>query len=946
MKQRDLKYSCLIAVLYFGMNVNAQTTPKDTLKEQKIEEVVLIGYGSQKKENVTGSIATISAKDISDRPNSNPISSIQGKVSGVQILNSGAPGASPRVDIRGIGSITGKTVFIVDGMITDDISFLNPQDIESMSILKDPSSLAIFGAKASNGAVIIKTKTGKGKKPTFNFNSYLGVKKVTNVPKMVNGDQYVELYNEKYMNDIRVGGQTFDPTKIISRSQFPADTNWFDEVLSQGIISSSDISASGNLGKLNYFLSLGYLKDEGTLEAGRGINSGNDFGRLNTRINLSYKITDNLTIGDNFTWADIHNNNANNPLLTAYNAPPVFYSIDPTTNNYDYITLVSVTNPRAMLDLFRSKTRQQRMLNNIWAEYKFLKDFTLRVSYTSDNTNTSKYEFTPTATYIPLPNRSLLVTRDSRNRDYVWDNTLSWKKKLGLHNIELLAGFSRTQNYYRENYLEARDILFNGKDSSLDISTGNEIYGTTISPPDDPRAVTPYKKRIESTFGRLNYDYAGKYLLNASVRRDGATGFSSDDRYKVFPAVSIGWVISKEGFMSNQNVFNLLKLRASWGKLGNPEVSRDYDNLTSILTGGAYFGGVGNPAQTITRIVDPTITWETTTGRDLGLEMALLNNKLKIEATYFDKDSKDVVYGINQPATSGASNANNFVTNAYSFNNKGFEGSVSYDAKVNDHIKFSVFGNITTLDNKITSVYADSYNQPGVSLFGNPIIRLEKGQAVGSYYGYNVIGVFQNDAQVAAAPTYSSVKKTVGGFMFEDRDGNGVIDANDKTFLGSPIPKFTYGFGFNVTIYDFDLAMDFQGVSGNKIYNYNREQRFGNESWDLDFYNNRWHGEGTSNTYAMTTNDQGVIVPSSFYVENGSFFRIRNIQIGYNLPKDVLGTAIQKLRFYASAQNPWTSFKYHGFSPEILNTDRVQMGIDNNIYPISAIYTVGVNVTF
>lgn len=945
MKQRDLKYSCLIAVLYFGMNANAQTTPKDTaVKEQKIEEVVLIGYGSQKKENVTGSIGLITAKDLADKPNANPISSIQGKVSGVQILNSGAPGASPRIDIRGISSITGKTVFIVDGMITDDISFLNPQDIESMSILKDPSSLAIFGAKASNGAVIIKTKTGKGKKPTFNFNSYLGVKKVTNVPKMVNGDQYVELYNEKYLNDVRVGGQTVDPTKFISRSQFRGDTNWFDEVLTSGIISSSDISASGNLNKLNYFLSLGYLKDEGTLEAGRGVNSGNDFGRFNTRINLSYKITDNLTIGDNFTWADIHNNNANNPLLTAYNAPPVFYPINPLTNNYDYITLVTVTNPRAMLDLFRSKTKQQRMLNNIWAEYKFLKDFTLRVSYTSDNTNTSKYEFTPTATYIPQPNRSLLITRDSRNRDYVWDNTLSWKKRLGQHNIELLAGFSRTQNYYRENYLEARDIVFNGDDSSLSISSGNEIYGTTSE--EAPRSVTPYKKRIESTFGRLNYDYAGKYLLNASVRRDGATGFSSDDRYKVFPAVSVGWVISKEGFMSNQNVFNLLKLRASWGKLGNPDVPREYDNLTTILPSGAYFGGIGNPAQTITKIIDPTITWETTTGRDLGLEMALLNNKLKIEATYFDKDSKNVVYGINQPTTSGASNANNFVTNAYSFNNKGFEGSVSYDARINDHIKFSVFGNITTLNNKITSVYADSYNQPGVSLFGNPIIRLEKGQAVGSYYGYNVVGVFQNQAQVDAAPTYSSVKKVVGGFIFEDRDGNGVIDANDKTFLGSPIPKFTYGFGFNVNIYDFDLAMDFQGVSGNKIYNYNREQRFGNESWDLDFYNNRWHGEGTSNSYPMTTNDQGIIVPSSFYVENGSFFRIRNIQIGYNLPKDVLGKAIQKLRFYASAQNPWTSFKYHGFSPEILNTDRVQMGIDNNIYPISAIYTVGVNVTF
>ncbi|MDQ8750889.1 hypothetical protein ATE49_13570 [Elizabethkingia miricola] len=940
MNKKVLQVSCLVAAFYFGADVHAQTKKNDTVtKEKAIEEVVMIGYGSQKKENVTGSIGVISAKDLADKPNPNPISSIQGKVAGVQIQNSGAPGGSPRVDIRGISSLSGKTVFIVDGMITDDISFLNPQDVESMSILKDPSSLAIFGARASNGAVIIKTKSGKNK-TVFNFSSYIGVKTVTNIPKMANSDQYVELYNEKLRNE----GVT-DPTKFISRANYPANTDWFNEVLKTGFITSNDFSASGTLAKkLNYFASIGYLDDGGTLAAGRGVNSGNNFQRLNTRANLTYKINNNISVGNNFTWSHINTNIASNPLLAAYGAPPVYYPVNPATGNYDPFSLISLANPRATLDLLRSKEKQDRILNNIWAEVKFLKDFSFKVSYTIDHTNSYKYEYNAINNYNPnqTPTRSNLITRDTRTEGYVWDNILSWKKNFNQHHLEVLGGFSRTQNYYHGVYSKVFDIPYTGHDRDLVLSNGVDLVTFTSNKDVD---MVPYKNRIESLFGRLNYDYAGKYLVNASVRRDGATGFSSNNRFKTFPAVSVGWVISKEGFMSNQNLFNLLKLRASWGKLGNPDITRGYDKLTTIINSGAYFGGIGNPAETVTKIVNTDIDWETTTGRDIGVEMALLNNKLKIEATYFDKDSKNVVYGINQPSISGASNWAEFITNAYSFNNRGFEASVNYDTKISENIRLGVYANITTIKNKITSVYLDSYNEPGAHLFGSTIIRLQTGQPVGSYYGYQVAGVFQNQSDINAAPQQTNA--AVGGFKFADLDGNGVIDARDKTFLGSPIPKYTYGFGFNLSVYDFDFAMDFQGVQGNKIYNYNREQRYGNENWDLDFYKNRWQGAGTSNSYPMTTNNQAIILPSSFFVEDGSFFRIRNIQLGYTLPKEFTKQlAVQKLRLYFSAQNPWTSFKYNGFSPEIMNSDRVQMGIDNNIYPISAIYTFGMNLTF
>ena len=427
------------------------------------------------------------------------------------------------------------------------------------------------------------------------------------------------------------------------------------------------------------------------------------------------------------------------------------------------------------------------------------------------------------------------------------------------------------------------------------------------------------------------------------MRRD-ATSQVSTDRTKVFPAVSVGWVVSKEGFMSEQNVFNLLKFRASYGELGNPTVQRKFNQVVTVIGGGAYYGNNGYPASTIDLVVDPSIGWETTVGSDFGVEMALLNNKLKIEGTYYNKESKDIVYGVSQGTISGASNPNNFVTNAYSFKNKGFEVAANYNANLSESVKLGVYGNFTSLKNEITDVYGGSFLETGASLFGNSIVRLQAGQAVGSYYGYQVDGVFQTDAEAAAS---GQTGAKAGWFKFADMDGNGVVDTRDKTFLGSPIPKGTYGFGVNLNVHSIDFGIDFQGVFGNKIYNYNREQRYGNESWDLDMYNNRWTGAGSSNTNSMITSNQSIILPNSFYVEDGSYFRIRNIQVGYNFSKAIADSlSVKKLRIYLSAQNPWTSFKYNGFSPEILNSDRVQMGIDQNIYPISAIYTMGMNLTF
>lgn len=915
---------------------NFMTIQLKKAKVTQLGEVVAIGYGTQKKIDVTGSVGFVKGDDLVNKPNGNAVSSIQGKVSGVQVNNSSAPGTAPKVLIRGVSSINGNVKYIVDGVFMDDISTINPSDIESMSVLKDASSLAIYGMQAANGAILVTTKRGKGKKPTFNFNSYAGIKKAVNIPKMVNGNQYIELYNEKLTNMGATSG-------FITKAQYPESTDWFDNVLKDGFINSNDVSVTGTSDKLTYFLSMGYLIDNGILNAGKNINSGNDYKRFSSRVNVSYELNDHLKVGTNFAWINGKTNNVKNPFSAAWQSPPIYLPFDSNIDNYGYSPTVNVNNPRAVLDLFRGKSTSDQYLLNLWGEYKFWDNFTFRISYSKDRTAYDDFAYTPKITYTPTVALSSLGKTYSKTDNYVLDNTLRWEKRLGDHDITAMVGFSQRQDLYTYQTGTVNNIDYRGKDSELYLQNGDK---TTLVIADGGNKI-----RQQGYFARINYAYAGKYLLNASIRRDGTSNFSEDSRFDWFPSVGLGWVVSKENFLKNSKNLNLLKLKGSWGRLGNSQVENMvYKN--SITQEGVYFGGIGYPAHTITEMVDPSIKWEIVEELDLGFELAMFQNKFSLEATYFDKKTKDVVALVGIPTTAGDEDSN-FYTNAYDFQNKGVETSFQWKDKINDKVGYSIYGNITFLDNSITNVFGGTYLETSPGLFGNPIIRLQKGVQVGSYYGFVVDGIFQDAAEVAAAPQQSGA--VAGGFKFKDINGDGVIDAQDKTFLGSPIPNYTYGFGFNLDFYGFDLGVDFQGVQGNQIYNYNRNNRFGNESWDLDFYNHRWHGAGTSNSYPLTTNDQEVIKPSSFYVEDGSYFRIRNIQIGYTINSELLSAAkIEKLRLYANVQNPWTTFKYKGFSPELNNSSadltdaehKLQAGIDNNIYPLTAIYTFGVSLTF
>lgn len=933
------------------ISINGQTTINVSLQEdtQTLDEVVVIGYGTQQKEDITGSIEVVTGDEVARQPNANPLSSVQGRVAGVNITNSGRPGAAPSVQIRGVGSVTnGDILYVVDGVLTNNIEYLNPADIESMSILKDASSSAIYGIRAANGVIVIKTKKGTvgEARTSVTYDGFIGFQRATNVPDLVNTEQYIQLFNEK---------QAFEGSDVrLDPNDFDGDTDWFDEILrSAPVTTSHNISVNGSSEKTRYYIGMGYFEQEGLLDAGQGINSGDDFRRITGRIGLDIDLSDYVTVGGSIAYTDTRNNLINEPFRQAYIAPPFFNPINPDGTYGTPIEVGNLANPRATLDFFRGKAQGNRVLSNVYTEIKPIEDLQIRVSFSGDFSSSRNFRYTPEffvsdAQQSPV---SVLERNHFENDNWLWENTVTWNKTIDKHNVTLLGGFSQEERISFRMQAFADEVDFNGDDAVLFLDLGNA----------DTEEVNDQgsKIRFQSLFGRLQYKYDNKYLLNATIRRDGSSSFPADNNTEIFPSVGVGWVISNESFMENLG-FNNLKLKANWGQLGNANVPRGFDVTASTPTV-TFFGGEAAPSRSISEFSDPSIFWEIVEEYGIGVEFATFNNKLSGEINYFNRETNDAVFRISQLASSGATNSE-LLTNAGSFENSGVEVSLNWADTVSDDFNYSIYGNITTINNEITEILGASFLNTGDALFGNPIIRLEEGEEVGAYYGFVTDGVIQTEAEA------TELGSRVGAFRFRDLNDDGLIGEDDKTFLGSPIPDFTYGFGFALNYKNFDFNMDFQGVAGNEIYNFNRNARFGNESWDLDFFENRWTTGSNVNNYPAPNSDQNSSRPSDFYVEKGDYFRIRTIQLGYTLPDGLFGDKPlwESFRIYFNAQNPLTIFSYNGFSPEIngtatninrANTDIdaeirnpertvVNRGIDNNVYPISATYNLGVNIKF
>lgn len=909
-----------------------------------IDQIVIVGYGTQRKIDVTGSVGQVKGEEIAKQPDANPLSALQGKVAGVQITNNGAPGAPPSITIRGVGTVYGNPnpLFVVDGIWYDDISFLNSNDIETISVLKDASSESIYGIRAANGVVLITTKKGRrGEgKPIISYNGYVGNQMMVNPVKMATGPEFETMVNELYV----INGKA----PIYSNPVAAGTTDWYHQVLRNALITSHQVSVTGGSERSTYNFSVGYIKQDGLVET-------NAFDRFNVHFQNDYQLAKFLKVGYVVNGALINSNDINgsifHQLYSAAPNVPVYYADGSYGDPNDFkVGSSNQFNPQATIDFFNQQTKTYKGNGNAYADLKFAKYFTFHSSIGGDyeEGQTNNYLGVHNAVTVPIAQRnamSNLTVSRSEIRNWILENTLTFDRKLGDHSIKVLVG---------QGAQEYRFYGWSGSIQNVPPGSGNQYFSlgtaSTATVSDNGSLA-----RVASYFGRVNYAFQDRYLLTASIRADGSSKFTESNRWGYFPSIGVGWVISNESFMKSQNLFDNLKLRGSWGKIGNMSVPANLSVQTVTQTPQfVYVGGNGSTATgaSITTVVPPATYWEQGVGTDVGLEASLLHSKLYIEADWYNKKTENAIFAIPILGSLGTTSGT-IIGNQATFQNQGWEFLATWRDNFNKDWSYSISANAAINNNKVLDVSTGSnpiYGSAGVT-GGAFNTRTILGQPIGEFYGYQVVGIFQSAADVANYKSKSGAAiqpaAQPGDFKYADINGDGVIDGKDRVVLGNPNPKYVYGINTNLTYKAFDLTLDFQGVAGVQVYNANLGYRFGTENFTQDFYNNRWHGQGTSNFYPSANIGGGSnYLPNSFYVEDGSYFRIRNIQLGYTLPERYFRNAgISRFRVYVNAQNAFNFFRYNGFNPEIGGGPTTR-GIDVNVYPLYATYNFGVNLSF
>lgn len=916
--------------------VNNQTSVNIALQSdvQNLEQVVVVGYGTQRKIDVTGSVSTVKGEDITKQASVNPVSSLQGRVAGVNITNNGAPGSSPQITIRGTGTIYGNTgvLYVVDGVWYDDINFLNPADIANISILKDASSQSIYGIRAANGVVLVTTNRGKRGDATVNYNGYVGIQSVTNAVDMTNATEYATAVNELY-------GLLNQPA-LFANTNLGEGTNWRDVILRDAMVTNHQISVNGGGEKSTYNLSLGYLNQDGNVE-------NNNYKRYTARLSSDFQIFEPLKVGYNVTGSSSASKDAPGSIFRGlYAASPVVpvFNADGSYGDPNSFNLGngSNMNPQATLDFYNQRTAKYKVTGNVFAELKFLKDFTFKTSFGGDFGQDEVRSYTPEyfATTAQNATTSVLGVNRVETRNWIIENTLSYDKQIEDHKFTVLLG--QTAQRFKSYSLNAsaQNVPFNS-DADLYLSLG-DAASRVINDSGSLNTAASY-------FGRVNYSFANKYLLNASLRADGASQFfGGDDVWGYFPSIGAGWVITNEEFMKDQKIFTNLKLRGSWGKVGNAGVP--INPTTQLVSQGAgliaFFGGLPYTGAGITTLVPPAIFWERSAGTDIGLEIGFMKNRLNVELDYYNKTTEQAIFDIPIFGSLGTSNSR-LIGNQADFRNRGFEFSATWSDKTAGDLTYSISANLGINNNKVLNVTTG--NNPiyagGTGLVSGALAtRTVAGRPIGEFFGYQVAGIFQSNEEASASPQAGT---TAGDFKYVDQNGDGLIDGRDRIALGNPNPKYSYGVNTNFAYRNFDLTIDVQGVAGVDIYNANLGYRFGNENFTKEFFDNRWTGPGSTNTYPSAKIGGATnYLPNDFYVESGAYVRLRNVQLGYSLPTELVNKwKMRKFRVFANAQNALNFFGYRGFSPEVGGSP-TNAGIDANVYPLFATYNVGVNVTF
>jgi len=908
-----------------------------TQTAQKLDEVVVVGYGTQRKRDLTGSITSVKGEELANMPNTNPVSSLQGKVAGLTVANSGAAGASPVVRIRGTNSTNSASpVYVVDGILHDNIDFLNPADIESIDVLRDPSSIAIYGLRGANGVIAVTSKKAARGQTRINLQSNIGIQTVTDKIAVTDAAGFKQLYDAQLAN---INAAPFDYTN------YTANTNWQDQIFRDALINTNNLSVSNSSEKTSTLLNIGYTTQDGVLR-------NDKYQRYLVRLNEEIRITKDIKIGGDisgFHWiANPPSASLNNALWAAPIVPiqqdaNTYYSM-PSFQRAQVGNAVATINRNDRTSI----NKGFRVIGSLFAEIKFLNNFTWKsIIYTDLEFNNRRaytalpYSFinlgegaAPTNTTFDNTIRTGVTQEQSESRRFQQDHTLNFVKNLGDgHSLNVLAGFTTI-------YSQGSSINGNRRDTTVNVPNDPDFWYLSTINNNNPGLYGGggSENSIVGGFGRLSYSYKGKYLVNATLRRDGSSKFAPENRWGTFGSVGVGWVVSDENFFADIKGVDFLKLRGAWGQTGN--ANGFADNLYKPGISNASTAIFGNNVYTAIQaayIPDPNLHWEVVTGIDVGIDLRAMRNRLNAEITYYNRTTKDILTALTLP-----NETRSFFTNLGEITNSGIELGLGWNDKIGRDWSYNIAANFSYNKNVVNSI-GDNTN---FQLIGNSGANLTTtGNSIGYFFGYRQVGVYQSTADLNKTPGFTN--SLPGDIAYDDVNGDGMISAADRTFLGTPFPPYNFGGSISLNYKGLDFMIELQGVAGNKIYTQRRTANFAT----LNYEANRlkaWTAPGTSNVEPILDNTRGNnFLFSSYYLEPGDYLRLRTLQLGYTVKSEAFGRiGIKTARFFVSGQNMKNWSQVTGYSPEAQIGSILGGGADNGVYPVPAVYTFGMNLTF
>ncbi|RRB13996.1 SusC/RagA family TonB-linked outer membrane protein [Larkinella knui] len=977
-----------------------------------LSEVIVTGYGTQSKKDITGAVATVDAKQLLSVPATNVGQALQGRVAGVQVGNENSPGGGVMVRIRGFGTINDNSpLYVIDGTPTKgNLNTLNLNDIETIQVLKDASAASIYGSRAGNGVVIITTKKGKIGKPKFTYDVYYGTQRPGKFLDLLNTDQYAQLVWESRKNSGAVGANGNPthsqfgngPTPVIPDYVFPSaasasdprvaqdangnyinysnnidspdfnktkwlitkanktGTNWLDEIFNPAPIQNHQLGVSGGTESGRYAMSLNYFNQEGIMKY-------TGYKRYSLRANTEFNVTKKVRVGQNFQVAygerlgqPNGNSNESNPISFAFRIQPIIPVFD-VAGYYAGARGGDLDNARnPVADLWRNKDNIQkevRLFGNAYAEVDLLKNLTARTSFGIDYNLYNFKNYTLRDIESPESRGSnSLQTNNSYEWTWTWYNTLTYNVMLGdKHRLNFIVGTESIKNYYE--FFDASRTNFAVDDIEnryLSAGTGVQTNNGGAS-----------NWRLASEFAKANYALGDKYLLDVTLRRDRSSRFAKDFRVAYFPAVSAGWRISQESFMKSMTWIDDLKLRIGWGQTGNQEIG-NYNPYTQFSTNPitSFYDINGTrtsavPGYELTQFGNANAKWETTTSTNIGLDATLLKNRLSVGFDWYTRTTSDMLFPVQIPLTQGVATAP--FQNIGEMRNRGVDLMLNYNGKIATGLTYNVGLNVGTYRNEVIKTTGD----PKTQYFGinderiQNFVVTQQGYPISSFFGYTIEGIFQSDEEAAKHPVQfgnAATENRAGRFSFKDVNGDGKVDSGDLSIIGNPHPKFNYGVNLNLNYKNFGLTVFGQGVQGNDIFNYvkywtdfptfagNRSTRMLYESWRP--------GKTDAILPQLRSSDQVSILPSTYYLESGSYFRFKNIQLTYTLPTKLLSKlGLGQASVYVQGQNLATITKYSGMDPEInlrnytAGNDR-QIGVDGGSYPVAKTLLLGLNLSF